>query len=257
MPTIPSEVRDGDNQSRITHKANAVIFDGDDTLWETQPLYDAAKRDFASLLHQEGIEYRGDVVALLDEIDAEQVSSEGFSKGRFARSMLHTYERLCRIQGVEPKEDVKAKLRSIGLSVFENVPMLYPDVIEALIVLRPTHTLVLATKGDPDVQLCRISSLGVGSYFDKVCILDRKTEAEYLTIVRDIGVSDSRVWVVGNSIKSDINPAIRAGLRAIWIPRGHWAYEIEEREPQPIFTVDSIADAVSIIREDGRVYVQH
>jgi putative hydrolase of the HAD superfamily len=171
----------------------------------------------------------------------------GFSRERFPSSMVRTYEHLCRAEGRTPRPELQERLFSIGYSVFQKTPHLYPDALEVLYSLRQTYTLVLATKGDREVQSDRIKALRLGPYFDRIYILERKTEEEYLLIVQELGIAPSQIYVIGNSVRSDINPAIRAGLRAILIPRGEWEYEKSTIQDGSIFVVNSLADAVGLI----------
>jgi len=238
-------------KGQLSGKDKAIIFDGDDTLWETQPLYDAAKEKFLFVLQQHGFT-QSDIVALLDKIDTVQVSSMGFSRERFPSSMVRTYEHLCRTEGRTPRPELQERLFSIGHSVFQKTPNLYPDALETLYSLRQTHTLVLATKGDREVQSDRIKTLRLGPYFDRIYILERKTEEEYLMIAQELGIALSQICVIGNSVRSDINPAIRAGLRAVLIPRGEWEYEKSTIEGGSLFVVNSLADAVALIKRQER-----
>lgn len=235
-----------------TVRNRAVIFDGDDTLWETQPLYEAAKQDFVLLLRQHGIVHDA-AVALLDEIDAEQVLSLGFSRERFPSSMVRAYEEVCSDLGLTPNLELRTKLLGIGRSVFEKVPRLYSDAVRSLKSLRDRYVLVLATKGDLEVQRKKIAALRLRRYFDQTYIVEEKTDREYLEIVNDLQIGPSCVWVVGNSVRSDINPALRAGLRAILIPRGNWEYERHDHEGRGVFVVNSLSEAVAVIYAQDRI----
>lgn len=235
----------------VRNKDRGVIFDGDDTLWETQPLYETAKEEFISLLREHGIVH-DDPVGLLEKIDAQQVSSLGFSKERFSSSMVRAYEQICFSLGLSPEPEVERRLLTIARSIFEKTPRLYPDATDGLTSLKSEYMLVLATKGDPTVQEQRIEGVGIRPWFDRIYILERKTEREYAQIVNELQIHPSRMWVVGNSVKSDINPATRAGLRAIFIPRGGWEYESEDREEGHVLVVNSLSQAAAVIHERDR-----
>jgi putative hydrolase of the HAD superfamily len=80
-----------------------------------------------------------------------------------------------------------------------------------------------------------------------VYILPRKTEQEYLQILDAWGVAPVDAWAVGNSVRSDINPALRVGIRAVWIARPTWLYEEASLLPGDVIKVHSLTDACSVI----------
>ena len=91
--------------------------------------------------------------------------------------------------------------------------------------LDASFLLVLATKGDSDIQLRRIEQSGLAQHFHYAYVLPQKAPADYTRIVSEQNLSLDASWSVGNSIRSDINPAIEIGLSAVWIPRTTWDYE--------------------------------
>jgi putative hydrolase of the HAD superfamily len=124
---------------------------------------------------------------------------------------------------------------------------LYGDAIDILQSLSRCYLLVLATKGDAVAQDIKINRLGLHSFFKRIYILPQKTELEYSQIIGDQRTPRDNVWVVGNSVRSDINPALRLGLRAILIPRGSWLYEEDVLLDGDVVRVASLTEAASII----------
>jgi len=117
-------------------KDKAVIFDGDDTLWEIQPLFDEAKVQFADLVSNKlGIE-RSKIIETLDEIDMANVSNMGFSPSRFPRSLVETLESLSSSKGVVPSDIEKQQVYSLGTAIFEKTPKLLDGVEDVLLALR-------------------------------------------------------------------------------------------------------------------------
>lgn len=228
-----------------------VIFDADDTLWETQPLYTQAKERFFEEMHYAGFP-RDEVRRRFETIDHANVSTLGFSKQRFPQSMRDTYETLC-IEYARPFDEAKAqRVLSIGATVFEASPRIFAGVDETLAELRAEQVrLLLATKGDREVQARRVDSSCLRHYFDRVYILDDKGTREFEWIVAEEAIDVSSGWSVGNSARSDINPALAVGLHAIWVPYRTWIYEDEEPLANPrLRTAKSLREVSRIVLGD-------
>jgi putative hydrolase of the HAD superfamily len=90
--------------------------------------------------------------------------------------------------------------------------------------LSERHHLTLCTKGAPQEQRAKLDRSGLGRYFRNVEVVKEKDVELY----RRLGIARSTAWMVGNSPKSDINPALEAGLSAVYIPHPHtWHLEHE------------------------------
>lgn len=225
-----------------------VIFDADDTLWDTQPLYEQSKKEYFRFMAQFGFEPM-EVSSQLETTDHANVARLGFTKERFPQSMRDTYALLCETQGQRFDEEVAARAMRIGQVVFKQAPVLFEGVSEMLQELRDNHArLLLATKGDAEVQRIRIGESGLERYFHNIYILHDKSEAEFLRIIERERIVLNSGWSVGNSIKSDINPALAVGLKAIWIPRKTWHYESAEVvHSDRLYAVDSIRDVSGVV----------
>ncbi len=222
-----------------------VIFDGDDTLWRTQELYDAAKAQFAALLKASGFAC-DDPIAKLDAIDARAAERRGFTVERFTDSMLQTYRWLSFSENRHADQTTETHIRKLADPLLANYE-LYEDAIPVLERLAEEHVLVLATKGEAELQKRKIASLGIERWFEFVRILHRKTELEYKQILDDAGYVAANAWSVGNSIKSDINPALRIGMGAVWIARSTWLYEEGDLITGRVFEVQSLTEAADVI----------
>lgn len=238
-----------DNASNM-NKAG-VIFDGDDTLWETMPLYTEAKQAFFYEMAQLGFN-PAEVELRFESKDRENVSKLGFSKHRFPTSMADTYRLFCEKHKVEYQEEIEKTMRGIGYQVFIKHPKILDHADQVLAQLRPRYSLVLATKGDIEVQQARIEQSGLSGLFDKIFILPHKSAKELQEIVEACNLDMRRSWVVGNSLKSDINPALHTGLSAIWIPYYTWDYEEDEQLVSPhLYKSDSLQDAAKILMREA------
>jgi putative hydrolase of the HAD superfamily len=212
-------------------------------------LYDYAKVQFEELMKNQGFP-SGNIIETFDRLDAKRVEIAKFSKSRFYESMLIIYAMLC---GTHNKNwDIRAemKIRDLGSSVF-TTPRLYDDTISTLKIMTKSFQLALFTGGDREVQRRKIDSLGNSfkSYFSKIHISDKKDEPELRKIIDDLAVPTKKIWVIGNSVKSDINPALKLGLSAILVHRKTWIYEEEELLSNDVIVVHSLTEAARAILE--------
>jgi putative hydrolase of the HAD superfamily len=235
----------------------AIIFDGDDTLWATQELYDEAKERFFALLEKLG-HNRESTGAKFTEIDVANVRRFGLSRARFPTSMQETYEFFCRATGAHSDAGVAARAVALGNSVFDMPPRAHPDVIGTLQRLRgQAYRLLLFTAGDEDVQLRRIEQTSLRPYFDAVRITPLKTPEAWTELVRSEGLCVARTWSVGNSLRSDINPALDIGMRCVLIAAKTWEYERigagQKGEAAPVWCARTLGDAArAIIEADSK-----
>jgi putative hydrolase of the HAD superfamily len=203
----------------------AVIFDGDDTLWSTEQLYDDARAKARHIVTESGFDG-----ALWEKherrIDVQNVAKFGYGPERFPTSCVQAYEQLCRDEGRELKLGIAQQIRCAASSVFQNDPPLVPRVRETLEFLRSKGArLALLTKGDRSLQLRRMERSGLLDLFDAVEIVPEKSPDVIRQVVSSLGVKPNSAWMVGNSIRSDVLPAIEAGLRAVWVRAHVWEYE--------------------------------
>jgi putative hydrolase of the HAD superfamily len=224
-----------------------IIFDGDDTLWHTMPFYTQTKERFFDEMSTLGFN-REEVKLTFERDDAKNVQRFGFSKRRFPTSMAETYRLFCTKYGVPLSHSVEEQIRELGYSVFGNSPLIREDVEDVLNRLSRHYRLVLATKGDPDVQQTKIEQTGLGHFFSSIYILGNKTTQELQRIAKECQLAVFDSWVIGDSLKSDINPGLEVGFRAIWIRTTTWTYE-EDAEPNcdRLFKVDAIPEILELL----------
>lgn len=225
---------------------NAIIFDGDDTLWQTQILYDQAKERFYSLMNDQGFDHQT-VSTKLNEIDLKNTKTFGFSKQRFPHSMKEVYEYFCVTKSMVADPVILERVYEIGISPFQSTPQLMDDAKEVLKTLKKSFSIYLYTGGDPDVQTSKIQELELTQYFKAIYICDRKTEIELKNILEEQSLNVDRVWMIGNSLKSDINPALRLGVKCIWVQSHTWEYDNEVLLETNVPKVDALWQIPAII----------
>ncbi len=198
-----------------------LLIDADDTLWENNIYFEQAIHAFITFLDHSRLS-REEVRAVLDEVERLM----GYGSANFTRSLVETYRRLAEKDLQE--EDVE-RVRQFGEQIRAQPLRLLEGVRETLAYLSPRHDLILLTKGDSEEQRLKIERSGIEECFKQVLIVLEKTVATYHDVVSELQANPKRTWMIGNSPRSDINPALAAGLNAVYIPHPHtWHLEHEE-----------------------------
>jgi putative hydrolase of the HAD superfamily len=231
------------------HIVLGVVFDGDDTLWSTEQLYDDARSRARNVVAESGLD-----AAKWEEwerrIDVQNVDMLGYSMERFPTSCVQAYEELCRSTRRDVDTATADRVRQAARSVFERDPPLVSGARETLTFLRAKGIrLALLTKGDHDLQSRRMERSGLRDLFDVVKIVPEKSPAIIRDVVAALGVDVGSAWMVGNSIRSDVLPAIDAGLRAVWISAHVWEYEraYDQVAVDGVITASHLADVPALI----------
>ncbi len=205
-----------------------LIIDADDTLWENNIFFEQAFEEFADFLDHRHLT-REQVRDVLDSIEAVNAKIHGYGSKRFGRNLVETYHRLAqRPIGDADLEQVVA----FAEKVLVHPIILLPDVEETLVHLAERHDLTLFTKGHPDEQQAKVDRSRLGRFFSHVGIVKEKEVGVYLRLGEERGFHFPHTWMVGNSPRSDVNPALRAGFNAVYIPHPRtWILEREEVQP--------------------------
>lgn len=205
-------------------RTTALIFDGDDTLWETEALYDRARADAARVVAATG--YDPDEFEVLQRsIDAVNVQKMGLSAARFPASSVEAFKELAGRAGHTPNPEALERVSVASAGVFEASAPLLPFAQELLAELSGSFRLALVTKGDDNVQKRRVEASGLGHYFDRVEIVKTKDADTFRRLLRRLNATPSGSWSIGNSLPSDVAPALEAGMEAIWIDAHVWSHE--------------------------------
>ena len=202
-----------------------LLIDGDDTLWENNVYFEQAIEAFIDFLAHSSMS-RDQVRAALDEIEQMNVAVHGYGSASFTKNLRQTYERLAE-RDLRP-HDIEHVVQ-LGERIAIQPIHLLPDVAETVRYLAGRHDLMLLTKGHPEEQRLKIERSGLEPFFSATEVVHEKAEETYREIIQERQVDPARTWMIGNSPRSDINPALAAGLRAIFIPHEHtWRLEKEE-----------------------------
>jgi len=213
------------------HGPQHLLIDADDTLWENNVYFEQAFDEFVDFLSHSSLDAAG-IRAVLDEIELANSRIHGYGSLNFGRNLQQCYQRLAERE-IRP-EDLET-VKGFALRILEQPLELIEGVEETLAELSSRHELTLFTKGHPDEQRMKIDRSGLGRYFRHTAIVKEKDRASYQELVRGRGLDPARTWMIGNSPKSDINPALDAGLNAVFVPHARtWTLERTQlRRPGP------------------------
>ncbi len=201
-----------------------LLIDADDTLWENNIYFEEVFDDFVRLLDRRDLTPAA-VRSVLDEIELANRALQGYGTESFVRNLRQCYER---IQGRPPAPEHEGFIRAATERLLNHPIELRPGVAETLPYLAARHTLILFTKGHPEEQRSKVERSGLARYFRRTTVVREKDAAAYRRLIFELALDPARVWMVGNSPKSDINPALEAGLRAVYIPHPRtWSLEQE------------------------------
>ncbi len=207
-----------------------IIFDADDTLWENNIYYVQATTDFIELIESGGFN-RSEIQQAFDDLELKVVEERGYGSHNF----VYILEELFRNYSQKTKTPLDAeKLRFITRRFEEHpvsIPQLFPGVIDTLRYLKTKYALYVLTKGDFKEQQGKILRAGVHECVKEYFILPEKNDAAYRKLLEEHNWLPAETCMVGNSPKSDINPALRQGLFAVHIPyRDTWKLDDEPIE---------------------------
>lgn len=202
-----------------------LIFDADDTLWECNRYFEEAIHTFIDFLHAEHLT-REEIREVLDNFER----SNGYGARAFAKSLVDTYRHFA----TENDPGDEERIERLGLRILEQEMAPIAGVAATLAALRPHHTLLLFTKGDEEEQQVKLRRSSLTDFFETSIIAHDKTIDTYRDIVDSLDLDPSSTWMIGNSMRSDILPALAAGLHAIYVPNPHtWHLEHADDEIDP------------------------
>ncbi len=201
---------------------DVIAFDGDDTLWHNESLYAAAQDEFRRLLakhHPAEIIDRG-----LYKTEMRNLEFYGYGIKSFTLSMIETAIELT--DGQVTADEVRAIL-GIGRKMLNADVELLDHAQEAVAKLAESHTLMLITKGDLRDQKRKLAKSGLAPYFRHIEIVTNKTHEEYEEILSKYQISPAHFLMVGDSLRSDVQPVLELGGQVVHIPYHlAWAHEV-------------------------------
>jgi putative hydrolase of the HAD superfamily len=205
-------------------RRHTLLIDADDTLWENNVFFEKLIEDFISLVEACGYA-RQYIRHILNETEKKNIRQYGYGVRSFGRSLEETYLKLA--SGMAKRETL-ALIHDRVVDLERTPPKILDGVPETLAYLTQRHRLILFTKGEPAEQAAKVERSGLQGFFEAIEIVAEKDTNTYKALVNRHKIVKAHGWMVGNSPKSDINPALQVGLNAVYIPHQNtWALEHE------------------------------
>lgn len=202
-----------------------LVFDADDTLWENNIYFERAFDDFCAFLDHSKLT-PVQIRDVLNEIELVNAKIHGYGAKNFGLNLQQAYRHLA-------ERDVLAgdldRVMSLAQRILEQPLEIMEGVEETLAELAQRHELTLFTKGHPEEQRMKVDRSGLGRYFSHTAIVKEKDAPAYQRLIEERCFDPRQTWMIGNSPKSDINPALEAGLNAVLVPHPHtWVLEHQD-----------------------------
>jgi putative hydrolase of the HAD superfamily len=230
-----------------------IIFDLDDTLVDTSHVYWLAKENFIALFTKAGFkkEYIDD---LFESIDTDNIRQLGHSPLRYLKSMNDAYDQLISEGRIPDSKTNRERIEMYGRQILTNLPEPIEGARELLEWSGQHFSLALITRGTEELQLQKLRHADFTHYFEKITVVSHKNEDTFKSTALDFRITAGETWVIGDSIKTDINPGIKAGMKCIFYQYRHHSYQwIQEYGEKPIgeyFEIQKIKDAISILGKE-------
>jgi putative hydrolase of the HAD superfamily len=222
-----------------------LLIDADDTLWENNIYFERSIADFISFLnHREFTPQQ--VRERLNDVERQSIKSHGYGLSSFANALCQTFECL----SVEPLTPaLRERIHAFSFRIAQHPVEIISGVPETLQHLAARHHhLIVMTKGAPAEQTSKVERSGLKQYFAAVEVVAEKNAGAYQAVAEKYALDPNVTWMIGNSPRSDVNPALEAGLHAVFVPHDMtWVLEHEEiasptRSGQTLLKLDRFTD---------------
>jgi len=228
-----------------------VLVDFDDTLVATAPRFERARNELFRLMSEQGFSEEDARTLHHDVVDPSMREQYGFGPHRLAHVFRETYARLCAESRRVPDAALLAYCEQLGLAVVGTPPIIDGALAALERLARQLPTALYTQSGNAAYQLECVRGAGVLDLLtaERVHVCAHKTAAAFAAALAHFGVTDpGRAWMVGNSIRSDVNPALEVGANAILVEvENPWIYDIVEPVGNGFARVPSFAAAVDLL----------
>lgn len=229
---------------------DVIGLDGDDTLWHSESLFALTNDRIRELLSPhvstEVLDER------LIDVERQNLALFGYGAKAFTLSVIETAIEVS--NGRVTTAEIQAII-DLGKALLAHPVDLLDGVADAVEELAEDHRLVLITKGDLFHQESKVAGSGLGDWFDSIQIVSEKDPTTYRRVLDTVGVAPDRFLMVGNSLRSDVEPVVTIGGRAVHVPYEHqWALDSEPEGELPEdgwWRLDSLAELPALVERIG------
>ena len=224
-----------------------LIFDADDTLWDSNIHFLEAEAAFLERMADCGSYSHDEIRAAIRRHELAIIAEAGYGRRLYVRALHHAALELL---PDHHHEAFRMEVERIGQRLLSRKCELLPDVEPTLHQLSRRHCLLLFSKGQPDEQMAKLDGAGLRPLFKRVGIPLEKNAASYRLLMAQAELDPTKTFMIGNSPRSDINPAIRSGMAgAVFIPHRYtWELEHEELDPADgrVVTITAFRDLLEL-----------
>lgn len=203
-----------------------IGFDADDTLWRNEDYYRDTERRYAELMAD-----FGDAQFIMDELfrtEMKNLEKYGYGIKPFVISMI---ENAIRISDKKVPVEIIEKILQMGREMIEKPVELLPGVKEVVSELHGKYKLIVATKGDLLDQERKLKNSSLSGYFHHIEVMSDKTVDSYKELLNHLETEPSEFVMIGNSLRSDIQPPYELGCYTIYVPYAlTWQHEMDVEE---------------------------
>ena len=224
-----------------------IAFDADDTLWHNEHFYSETKKKFEKIISK----YTGNDrrVDYLDKLEEKNIAYYGYGIKSFTLSMIEAAIEMT--AGNISGKDIHLILQ-LSKEMLDQELLLLDGVEETLSTLSERVPLMIITKGDLFEQHRKVLRSGIADYFEYIEVVAEKTVDVYRALMHRYRITPEHFLMIGNSLRSDIQPLVQLGAQAVYVPYATtWAHEFkleEQLESHQYFEVARIDEVISLIQ---------
>ena len=230
----------------------AIAFDADDTLWDNEPFFLDVEKKMCEILSPYGSTEK--ISAQLFETEMANMDDYGYGAMAFTLSLVENAVKVS--HGQVPATDI-ARIVELGRTLLRLKATPLEGVEETLRQLKACglYRLAVFTKGELLTQEHKLQRSGLMPYFDNILIVSDKTERQYTDLCRTLNVAPSELMTVGNSLKSDVLPALNIGAWAVHIPyHVMWQHEvIDDFDHSRMFRIEKFGEIIDLLKTNGQL----
>ncbi len=227
-----------------------LVFDLDDTLVDTSDVYWRARTGFVQALATQGID-PDTATEEFEKVDTLHIETMLFAPQLYGKSMSVTYSNLLEQLNLAPSVIILEQITVLGRYVLDHLPEPIDGAHELLDWAVKRFQLALLTRGEDKLQRRKLEKARLSKYFDIVQVVPYKDATTFRTIIKEADQQPEATWVIGDSIKSDINPGLNAGAQCILYAYRHasyqWRQEYGYSPVKPFYIINKLREAKDLL----------